>query len=973
MLENKKHTIGIFIENIHESCQAVIWRGIDEWASQKGYTIVNYVGSSEDVHSLNSHFQSVTDFIKNNKSLDGLILFSGALLEYEDYDKINKFCQETCDIPIVSIAAKHDNTSNFIVDNTVGVIDLIMHLKEKHNRHKIAFIKGPENHGEAEERFKAYKKALEIAELEYNEELVLPGHFSDESGREGVRALIKENRDFDAIFAVDDETAFGVLRELKKIGINVPQKVSVVGFDNVENSEYVNPPLSTVEQPLHMLGAKAVEHLVKRINGEEDLIDFTIPTVLTIRRSCGCIGDLSFLPNAEIRFQNKSQTISLSKAIEENVKKKIEKAFPAVDSDTIKEDLIERFTNCVKSTISEDALLSYIDSYLNHFAKYKDQYFAFQELFTLIAINIPNLFEKKYQSYANTILQNVTIFVSKHLIRFTQAANNEFNEIQKQIRETSQRLMAALSYNEMSNVILTDLPELGIEEFYFFVYGTGVGKIIEKDNWIMPKQSRLIVGYNPSQKFPHTSEPILIDTADVSIALKEEERKTLIFMPLYFEDEQLGFILIKSVPNYYEFMYEELRLHLSSALRSFFTLQKVKQQNTELHLQKERANKLTKIAEESNRIKSDFLANMSHDIRTPMNGVIGISHLLLDTPLSKEQKNYTENILNSSKSLLSLINDILDFSKIEANKLEIENISFNLKELLSEFEAITNFEAERKGIHFSWNLESNVPVNIKSDPNRIRQILTNLIGNALKFTNKGAVTLDCSLVKQINDNVEIMFSITDSGIGIAEEKIEKLFKSFTQVDSSTTRKYGGSGLGLTISKRLTELLGGEISASSKLGKGSVFNFTILAEIKNEHKINNSTNGIEPVKSDNLSKNCSILIVEDNVVNQVVATGLFKKFGYEVKVANNGLEAVEKVKEGTFDLVFMDCQMPEMDGFESTKKIRELENESNNIPIIAMTANAMGGDKEKCLSSGMDDYLSKPIDPVHLKEKLEKWA
>jgi PAS domain S-box-containing protein len=386
-------------------------------------------------------------------------------------------------------------------------------------------------------------------------------------------------------------------------------------------------------------------------------------------------------------------------------------------------------------------------------------------------------------------------------------------------------------------------------------------------------------------------------------------------------------------------------------------------------------------AESANRSKSEFLANMSHEIRTPMNGIIGMAQLLGMTALDREQLEYVEVLKSSGKSLLSLINDILDLSKIEAGKMKLEPIAFDLQ---AETWGTVNFlalRAREKGLELSSRIAADVPLLLKGDARRLRQILTNLIGNAIKFTAKGSVTLLIEKSRADGETVTVRFMVRDTGIGIAADDLEMIFDPFTQADGSTTRSCGGTGLGLTISRQLAESMGGSVGVESEKGNGSLFWFTAVLEKQAatpaaQAGLVSPLPGAYGLKQDNFRhQGIRLLLVEDDHINQMVIKSILIKFGYLVDIANNGQESLQALQNNDYALVLMDCMMPRMNGYEATAVIRDEASPVRNhaIPIIALTANAFHEDRVKCRAAGMDDYLSKPLDADDLYAVVEKWV
>ena len=374
-------------------------------------------------------------------------------------------------------------------------------------------------------------------------------------------------------------------------------------------------------------------------------------------------------------------------------------------------------------------------------------------------------------------------------------------------------------------------------------------------------------------------------------------------------------------------------------------------------------------AEDGSRAKSEFLANMSHEVRTPMNGILGMIELTLDTDLSAEQRDFLATVKRSAESLLTILNDILDFSKIEAGKLEIDPIAFRPQECLEKVDKLLRFRAREKGLELRSRIHDNVPEWVIGDPTRVGQVLLNLAGNAVKFTERGWVALEVSAAPAGADCFLLTFAVRDTGIGIAASNLECIFEAFSQADGSMTRRFGGTGLGLTISSRLAAMMGGGIRVESRAGEGSCFYFSALVQRTGENDPG-MPEGAER-RTNTSMRALHVLVAEDNRVNQKVLTHILEKQGHHVTLAETGREALEKLLEGGFDGILMDVQMPEMTGLEAARAIRRAERDSGyHIPILAMTAHAMKGDRERCLASGMDGYVSKPIRSQELLDALQ---
>ncbi|HET6829408.1 MAG TPA: ATP-binding protein, partial [Ramlibacter sp.] len=399
---------------------------------------------------------------------------------------------------------------------------------------------------------------------------------------------------------------------------------------------------------------------------------------------------------------------------------------------------------------------------------------------------------------------------------------------------------------------------------------------------------------------------------------------------------------------------------------------RVQQRTQELSQANEEIRSARDDAEQATRMKSEFLANMSHEIRTPMNAILGLSHLALKSGLDERQRGFVEKIESSGQHLLGVINDILDLSKVEAGKLELERTAFELRKVLDHVAVLVGERCEAKGLELAIDVAPDVPAQLAGDPLRLGQVLLNYANNAVKFTEKGKVAISVHVAARSEQDVTLHFGVRDTGIGLTPQQTQRLFQNFSQADSSTTRRFGGTGLGLAIARKLAALMGGEVGVESEPGQGSTFWFTARLALAPAEP---ASAAAEPQASSSAAlealRGARILLVEDNDINQIVARELLLDNGLEVDVADNGRIAVDMAQAAGYDLVFMDMQMPEMDGPTATRMLRGMDR-LRGLRIVAMTANAMEQDRQACLAAGMDDYLTKPIDPDALRAMLLRW-
>jgi signal transduction histidine kinase/DNA-binding LacI/PurR family transcriptional regulator/DNA-binding NarL/FixJ family response regulator/HPt (histidine-containing phosphotransfer) domain-containing protein len=996
--KNKQITIGYVTSHMWGEVSFSYYQGVVKAAKELGVNLITINGNR--INDLNE-FKKQANIVYNlisKKMFDGLIFLGSLLSEHTTTDELDSFYKKFDNFPVVGIAAPIENRSIIIVDDIKAINDIMEHLIEFHNYKKIAFVRGPENYLYSEKRFDTYKNVLEKHNIKFNPDLVTPPNsFTSESGEKSIKIFIDERhlkfgKDIEAIITPSDLIALGILNELNKRNIKVPEDVALTGFNNRYESKSSNPPLTTIEPLFINLGKKAVETIISIINGDQNNPkEILMPTKIILRQSCGCPESSPLSINL-----NNNESICLDKIFENKetisaiMKNQINYA-RNIFKDNWANDLIQSFIKDLNDN-TNDKFINSLISLIDQIKKPDEDVIVWQSVITEMKNHIlPYIYDTKYCTKALDIWDKARIKLNQAVEYSISNLKIRNNDMLSAIHYTDQNLMTTFEIPKLLDIIENILPQISAPGFYISLYNKAENPL---------ESARLIFAYENNKRISIDPEGYNFDPKEIIPIKFRPKNKSfcMILYPLYFMDTQIGFAVFEegvtdkaiyhiisgqlSGAFYRSMIFQKLKA--SEEERSFL-LKKLELENIELEKKVEertfdikkvnlKLQNAIKAANNANNAKSRFLANTSHEIRTPLNCIMGFAEILKTSEDQEQRNHYLKLIIEESEKLMKLINQILDISKIEAGKLklDIEKIDFNkfMESINTTYKELSN----KKGLDYNFIMEPDIPQFISVDSVRLRQILINLIGNAVKFTEKGSITVSVEIFDSFEKEIILLFKIKDTGIGIPKNRLHSIFETFVQAENNTTRKYGGTGLGTSISKQLVMLMGGEIGVDSHENEGSTFWFT--ASLKKPLEMIEKKN--DPIKNiinnDSLYKNLkykTVLLVEDYPTNRELALYHLKNLGCKIEVAENGKIAIDKFLEFNPDLILMDIQMPEMDGCQATKIIRKEKN-GNKVSIIGMTANTMETDIINYRNSGIDDILTKPFKKDSFIEIVVKW-
>jgi len=964
LLDNKRLHFGVVFCNSDDTCQYDIWTGIVEFAQKHDIHLTAYIGSYQttDDDDMALHYETSYELIKSSKSLDGLIVFTGFIASVMGNDECELYVSRLSKLfPAVSVSYAMPGIPSISIDNTAGIFGITEHLIKEHGKTHIAFVKGPDGHFEAEDRFEGYKKALAANGISYDERYVFPGNFSHSGGQEAVRKLLKTPDIYvDAVVTCDDTTAIGVIDELKSHNLLVPTVIAVAGFDDDRNSATFIPSISTVRQDFPNIGAISAKTLLEKVNGKsvED-ITYASPG-LVFRQSCGCL-DIE-LSDPELRYKSESiETASLGDYLRNRLLPVFSDNIPRPLIEVLVSSLIHEVT---RKPFSKDDFLRFFNETLINYSQYSKNIIVWNDVLDFLTMGV-DLYKNEVDC-SHTVLSALihsTMLVQEIRFKDTRIKELVLAENRITLRRAASNIVSRFDIDSLTEELFNSLPELSINTAIVGLYKHP----IKSDDRNATRIIGTIFGFD-GKKIIHSNgdEPALDLFSDYSCIenFDKNSRREFMLFPLFFADEEFGAILLHFNPTVSIDTYETLRVITSTAVKGAGLI-------GDLGSALEQATQASKA-------KSAFLSTMSHEMRTPLNAIIGM------TTLGKKaagvaEKDYNLGIIeDASAHLLGVINDVLDMAEIEANKLVLSPGEFDFDKMMQKVLTVVKFSANEKGQVLYVSVANNIPQIVIGDDKRLAQVITNLLSNAIKFTPKdGEINLNITSTDEADGYFELHVDVSDSGIGISPEQQKNLFKAFEQAESGINRNFGGTGLGLVICKSIVELMDGRIWVESSLGEGATFSFTVKLQrgTEDKHSTKKSDAGLQNQERDVFSRT-QVLLVEDVEINREIIMALLKDTGLIFECAENGRQALDMVEAAPnrYDIIFMDVEMPLMNGYEATRNIRALPclQGDTRLPIIAMTANVFKSDIEECLAAGMDDHVGKPIDIEKLLQVLHKY-
>ncbi|MBN1310432.1 MAG: response regulator [Anaerolineae bacterium] len=963
-------TLGLFMARFG-NYQEPIWNGVVQVAREYNAHVLCFLGGGLDSQGISERPQNVVYELASSTNLDGLIVLSADLQNYIPVEEMAQFCARYAPLPVISIAQEVEGVPSIVIDNRVGLCELITHLIDVHHYKRIAFIEGPENNPEAKDRYHAYRKSLERHGIPFDPDLVAPGDFLIESGAEAVRLFLDRRKvSFDAIVASSDIMAIGAWQELTRRGFDVPTDVAITGFDDIREAKTFSMPLTTIHQSLVEQGRQAARMLIEYIQHGTTPKNLAVKTELIIRESCGCSSmgiSEKASPASDMPASTSSNALATQRALAfTEMQEVICPYFPGLPPLAI-EQLVDAFFEVFKGKSTSQflpllgRLLRKGTASLSRAELDEGIMLRWREALAILQNRALSCRDPDAAASIDRLLHQGRILIAQVAERAQANLRGHTEAIMQIQSELVRDINTAPSLQRAVDVLARHLPRLGVRTCILALYeGDAAPSLL----------SRLIMAYHEGHRFELGPDGYLFPSEQLmpSGILPDDEPSFLVICPLLSHDVHFGFAVMEmltgsqAVYNIYGSLIEQI----ASTLYSILLAQELLVSNRQLEQRTDELEKAEKKAEDVSRAKSAFLANMSHEMRTPLNTIIGYSEFIEDECIEAGQENFIPDLKKiqlAARRLLALVNDILDISRIEAGEMELYLETIDIQHMINDIEVIVAPLMEKNANRLLIHCPDDIGT-MYTDVTKVRQIILNLLSNAAKFTEDGNITLDVSRRTSEGQN-RIIYQVTDTGIGMNDEQMAELFVDFSQVNSSTAREHGGTGLGLVISQQFCRMMGGDIDVESEPGKGSIFTVRLPSDMPQLEQ------GAAPVRVQPSAAPpgaTTVLVIDDDAAVREIVSRYLSKEGFYVETAGSGQEGIRRAREVHPQVITLDVMMPGMDGW-AVLNVLKADPELTSIPVVMMT---MVAEETMGFALGASDYLTKPVERDNLVSILRRY-
>lgn len=979
----KRLNIGLMIHYIDSEYSSLVIKGAIDAAKEMNVNIIIYPG-----RGINEQYDDIkyTEYESQNnilyeyvskECLDGVIISAGTILSQLSDEERKKFVMRYDNLPVLVLENEIEGYP-LIRFSGSGIKEAVIHLYKNCGRKNIGFVGGPKGNSEAQERLFYYKEGLKECNLPIREDYIVYGNFSEYCVELVGQLIDRHLGEIDALCFANDTMCVGGYKALEKRGLVPGREIAITGHDDLQLSQSMKPLLTTVRIDVQKLGYYAVKNLLKIIANEK-VESIILDSKLIVRESSG-----RYLKSAEDKNIYDRDNQAKHPNEPDNILENTIENDTIINSPDFSDKITRLFSDITQDIYAENELdmTKYLDQIYLLWEDIKEDNFSiktFERYMSELKNNIFHVCKTDQQKLKVSELLSETLSKIYKLNEAMQTAKrtellNDYmilNDIKKDMLLS--RIVGGDDATTVYESILNNLYRAGFKSSYLYMFKE-VFVRRKEEAWNIPDKLYLKAYQEEGQLITldkKDQEHKAMDYLDNQI-ISHDRQCTMVLNPLYTNEEQYGLLLCELEFEHFSKINFVIP-QISYAMKQINLFKKLEKNLEEIKIAKG-------MAEKASEAKANFLANMSHEIRTPINVILGMNEMILRECEDLNIAEYAQTISRAGSTLLSLINDILDFSKIESGKMEIVSVDYELFSLLNDIVNMISERAESKNLTLKLDFAKDLPSVLNGDEIRIKQVIMNLLTNAVKYTQKGTVTFRMGWMPEKEGYISLLVSVEDTGQGIREEDILKIFRSFERIDEKRNRNIEGTGLGMSITQQILELMDSDLTVESIYGKGSKFSFAIKQKVVNSEPIGNFVDRVNRREAMHkeyqdifMAPDARILVVDDSEMNLIVVKNLLKVTKMKVDTVSSGLECINKIQNNHYDLILLDHMMPGMDGIETLEQIKNMpEYKMHPVPVIALTANAIAGSREKYIKVGFCDYLAKPIDSNKLQRTLVKY-